>query len=248
MKQKSDLSRAFSEDGALKTHVGGQALLEGIMMRGKYNWSVAVREPEGTIYLEEHDLASGKEKNGWLYWPFIRGCRAFVESLALGYKALSIAAEHAFVEEDEEEESRELETTKQLAEINESQVKISNEASVAEPPHEFSWKDDVGNPDEALEALGAQTTLEIVSEPKQEPASVAVKDKPKEKQPLLDDTRRTLPMQSFRGLSFGFLVWIRLPGRRSRTCRLPCAANESARSPWTCPLPYTCHRWSEARH
>ena len=101
MKQKSDLSRAFSEDGALKTHVGGQALLEGIMMRGKYNWSVAVREPEGTIYLEEHDLASGKEKNGWLYWPFIRGCRAFVESLTLGYKALSIAAEHAFVEEDE---------------------------------------------------------------------------------------------------------------------------------------------------
>ena len=92
-KQKSDLSRAFSEDGALKTHVGGQALLEGIMMRGKFNWSVAVREPDGAIYTEEHDLASGKDKNGWLYWPFVRGCRAFVESLALGYKALSISAE-----------------------------------------------------------------------------------------------------------------------------------------------------------
>ena len=102
-KKKSDLSRAFSEDGALKTHVGGQALLEGIMMRGKYNWSVAVREPDGNIYLEERDLAYGKDKSGWLYWPFIRGCRAFVESLALGYKALSIAAEHAFVEEGEEE-------------------------------------------------------------------------------------------------------------------------------------------------
>ena len=102
-KQRSDLSRAFSEDGELKTHVGGQALLEGIMMRGKFNWSVAVREPEGAIYLEEHDLASGKDKNGWLYWPFVRGCRAFVESLVLGYKALSIAAEHAFVEEDEAE-------------------------------------------------------------------------------------------------------------------------------------------------
>ena len=100
-KQKSDLSRAFSEDGALKTHVGGQALLEGIMMRGKYNWSVAVREPQGTIYLEERDLASGKDKNGWLYWPFIRGCRAFVESLTLGYKALSIAAEHAYLEDDD---------------------------------------------------------------------------------------------------------------------------------------------------
>ena len=51
-KQKSDLSRAFSEDGAIKTHVGGQALIEGVMMRGKYNWAVAVREPDGAIYVE----------------------------------------------------------------------------------------------------------------------------------------------------------------------------------------------------
>ena len=42
-KQKSDLSRAFSEDGAV------QALIEGVMMRGKYNWAVAVREPSGAI-------------------------------------------------------------------------------------------------------------------------------------------------------------------------------------------------------
>ncbi len=54
--KKSDFTRAFAEDGTRKTHVGGQALLEGIMMRGKYNWSVAVRQPDGTIYLEEHDL------------------------------------------------------------------------------------------------------------------------------------------------------------------------------------------------
>ena len=138
-KQKSDLSRAFKEDGELKTHVGGQALLEGIMMRGKYNWSVAVREPEGSIYLEEHDLASGKDKNGWLYWPFVRGCRAFVESLMLGYKALSIAAEHAFVEEDEQD--------------------ASGSESTSEA---FSWKRDFGNPDEMIDGLGAQRTLEVV--------------------------------------------------------------------------------------
>ena len=98
--EKSDLSRAFSEDGARKTHVGGQALIEGIMMRGKYNWSVAVREPAGGIYVEEHDLASGRAKNGWLHWPLVRGCRALVESLVLGFKALEIAAEHAFAEDD----------------------------------------------------------------------------------------------------------------------------------------------------
>lgn len=103
--QKSDLSRAFSEDGALKTHVGGQALIEGIMMRGKYNWSVAVREPGGDVYVEEHDLASGRNKNGWMHWPLVRGCRALVESLVLGYKALEIAALHAFAEDADEDES-----------------------------------------------------------------------------------------------------------------------------------------------
>lgn len=101
--KKSDLARAFAEDGQLKTHVGGQALLEGIMMRGKYNWAVAVREPDGDIYIEEHDLVSGKKKHSWMGWPFVRGCTALVESLALGFKALEIAAEHAFSDDDERE-------------------------------------------------------------------------------------------------------------------------------------------------
>ena len=106
-KQDSDLKRAFTEDGALKTPVGGQALIEGVMMRGKFNWAVAVREPDGNVYIEEHDLASGKKKNSWLYWPVIRGCTAFFESLVLGFKALSIAAEHAFNEEANEETGEE---------------------------------------------------------------------------------------------------------------------------------------------
>lgn len=129
-RKKSDLSRAFTEDGALKTHVGGQALLEGVMMRGRYNWSVAVREPDGGIYTEEHDLASGKRKNGWLYWPIVRGCRAFVESLVIGYKALSVAAEHAFVDEDEDGagaegpavENRAFEVETPVAEVVEDQA------------------------------------------------------------------------------------------------------------------------------
>ena len=103
-KKESDLSRAFSEDGALKTHVGGQALLEGVMMRGKFNWAVAVRTPEGDIYTEEHELASGK-KHAWMRWPFVRGCVALVQSLILGFKALEIAANHAY--DDEEEEAAE---------------------------------------------------------------------------------------------------------------------------------------------
>lgn len=98
----NNVKRAFTEDGELKTHVGGQALLEGVMMRGKYNWAVAVRKANGDIHIEEHDLGASKAREGFLSLPFIRGCVALVESLALGFKALEIAGEHAFADIDEE--------------------------------------------------------------------------------------------------------------------------------------------------
>lgn len=158
--QKSDLSRAFSEDGALKTHVGGQALIEGIMMRGKYNWSVAVREPDGGIYVEEHDLASGRKKNGWMYWPLVRGCRAMLESLVLGYKALEIAALHAFAEGDRAGEERAGD-----AEAPAAHGEHPSEAAPSAAAGSFSWSRDFGHPDEAIDALGAQRALEVVREP-----------------------------------------------------------------------------------
>ena len=75
------------------------------MMRGRYNWAVAVRTPDGSIYTEEHDLASGRAKNSWMYWPIIRGCTAFVESLALGFKALGISIEHAYDWDEDEDDA-----------------------------------------------------------------------------------------------------------------------------------------------
>ena len=103
--EQSQTRRAFDEDGARKTSIGGQALIEGIMMRGSTHWSVAVRKPDGSIHIEEHELASGKDEHAWMRWPLVRGCVALVESLGLGFKALEIAAKHAFndAETDEEE-------------------------------------------------------------------------------------------------------------------------------------------------
>lgn len=109
--------KAFTADGdaRTRTHIGGQALIEGVMMRGRYNWAVAVREPDGSIYTEEHDLASGRKANSWMYWPVVRGCTAFVESLVLGCKALGISSEHAFDwEEEPERESRDSSSSKGL--------------------------------------------------------------------------------------------------------------------------------------
>ncbi len=90
------------------THIGGQALLEGIMMRGKYNWAVAVREPSGEIYTEEHDLISAKDKHAWLKWPIIRGIWGFYETMALAIKAFGISAEHAGETEEEQLTSKEI--------------------------------------------------------------------------------------------------------------------------------------------
>ena len=103
---KSDVKRAFKEDGNIKTHIGGQALIEGVMMRGKSCWAVAVREPSGVVYTEEHDLRKSRGK-GWLSWPLIRGCVALIDSLTIGFKALEIAANHAIADECEDSDKEE---------------------------------------------------------------------------------------------------------------------------------------------
>lgn len=94
----SETRRAFAEDGEKKTHIGGQALIEGVMMRGKLGWAAAIRKPDGSIYVEENPL-SKKERPSWMSWPLVRGCVAFVDSLVLGFKALEVAANNAYDQE-----------------------------------------------------------------------------------------------------------------------------------------------------
>ena len=96
----------IAEEGELFcTHIGGSATLEGVMMRGKLNWAVAVRCEDGTMYVEEHDLPDPSTRPGWMRWPIVRGCVSFAESMMLAYRALDIASEHAFVFDENEDES-----------------------------------------------------------------------------------------------------------------------------------------------
>ncbi|MFA5844907.1 MAG: DUF1385 domain-containing protein [Coriobacteriia bacterium] len=91
-------------DAERHTHIGGQAVLEGIMMRGKYNWAIAVRCPDGTLYIEEHDLVSAATTRPWLRLPIVRGIWGFYETLVLAMRAFSISAEHAGASEGEDGE------------------------------------------------------------------------------------------------------------------------------------------------
>lgn len=92
----------IAEEGELFcTHIGGSALTEGVMMRGKLSWAVAVREPSGHIYVEEHELPDPAARPAWRRWPLVRGCVSFVESMALSFKAMNLAADHAYDAEGE---------------------------------------------------------------------------------------------------------------------------------------------------
>ena len=86
---------------APRPSIGGQAVLEGVMMRGPASWSVACRKPDESIAVEKHPLPSVAERHPWLKWPLARGCLVLGESLAIGIKALMISANHALDEEEE---------------------------------------------------------------------------------------------------------------------------------------------------
>ena len=88
------------------TSIGGQALIEGIVMRGPKKTCVAVRHKTDGIVLEELSYRPAKEKYPVLGWPFIRGIVSFVESMRVGYRALQLSIEKSGYEEEEGEPSK----------------------------------------------------------------------------------------------------------------------------------------------
>ncbi|MDO8886090.1 DUF1385 domain-containing protein [Candidatus Oleimmundimicrobium sp.] len=92
-----------------KAQVGGQAVLEGVMMRGKENWVLAVRKPSQEIVTEERKINSFSKKYPILKLPLIRGVVGVIEMLVIGTKAISLSAELATEgDEDVEISSKEM--------------------------------------------------------------------------------------------------------------------------------------------
>jgi uncharacterized protein YqhQ len=81
--------------------IGGQAVLEGVMMRGPRNWAVAVRKPDGEIAHVARTIDPLAPRHWTLRLPIVRGVVALGESLAIGFRALSVSANYAAVEEAE---------------------------------------------------------------------------------------------------------------------------------------------------
>lgn len=91
-----------------KFSYGGQAVIEGVMMRGPATRAVAVRRPDSTIVIDEQPVKSITNRYKILKWPLLRGVIVLFESLIMGMQALSYSANQAMEEEEEDLTSRDI--------------------------------------------------------------------------------------------------------------------------------------------
>ncbi len=110
------------------TSIGGQAVMEGVMMRGPKEIAVAVRTPSGEIVMDKKPIASILQKYKFLKLPIIRGVVSFIESLIIGTKALMYSAEFFDIEEEEDKAKKETMTEEERAAFEAKENKMKTAA------------------------------------------------------------------------------------------------------------------------
>ena len=114
-----------------KTHmtsIGGQAVIEGVMMRGPKEIAVAVRTPDKGIVIDKKPVASILQKYKFLKLPIIRGVVSFIESLITGTKALMFSAELFDIEEEEDKAKKESMSEEERKKLEAKDSKMKNAA------------------------------------------------------------------------------------------------------------------------
>jgi len=107
------------EEGGQETLVGGQAVLEGVMMRSPHAWAIACRKPSGEISVHSEPLERLSEKHKWMGWPVVRGVITLGHAMSLGFRALKFSANTALDElMPEKTESKKLEISGWVATVN----------------------------------------------------------------------------------------------------------------------------------
>jgi uncharacterized protein YqhQ len=103
-----------------ETLVGGQAVLEGVMMRSPHAWGISVRKPDGTISTHSEPLERLSEKHKWMGWPVIRGVMTLGQAMVLGFRALRYSADVALdaMPSDQGEAAKKTEISGWVAALN----------------------------------------------------------------------------------------------------------------------------------
>ncbi len=89
-----------------ETLVGGQAVLEGVMMRSPHAWGICIRKPDGTLSTHCEPLERMSEKHKWMGWPVVRGVMTLGQAMVLGFRALRYSANVALDQLPAEEEKK----------------------------------------------------------------------------------------------------------------------------------------------
>ncbi len=127
-----------------KTSIGGQALIEGIMMRGPHRSVMACRMPDGTISVEDVQFNSVTKKHKILGLPVIRGIVSFVESMVVGYKTMMLSAEKTGMLDELEDDKDKDEVERDESEPAETDEVEAEEAEVDSRPEEEPKKKEDG--------------------------------------------------------------------------------------------------------
>jgi uncharacterized protein YqhQ len=111
-----------------ETLVGGQAVLEGVMMRSPHAWAIACRKPSGEVVTMQETLERPSEKHKWMAWPIVRGVMTLGYAMSLGYRALRFSANVAIedVMQTEGRESNHVETGASKRSETESSTVLSS--------------------------------------------------------------------------------------------------------------------------
>ncbi len=106
------------ESGEETTLVGGQAVLEGVMMRSPHAWAIAVRKPSGEIATHSENLDRPSEKHKWMGWPIVRGVITLGNAMTLGFRALRFSANVALDQIPADKQGKKLEISGWIAAVN----------------------------------------------------------------------------------------------------------------------------------
>src|SRR6201997_2322195 len=101
-----------------ETLVGGQAVLEGVMMRSPHAWGIAVRKPSGEIATHSEPLERPSDKHKWMAWPIVRGVITLGYAMSLGFRALRFSANVALEQSTPAEQEKKIEISGWLTAIN----------------------------------------------------------------------------------------------------------------------------------
>jgi uncharacterized protein YqhQ len=109
-----------------ETLVGGQAVLEGVMMRSPHAWAIACRKPSGEVVTMSQPLARPSEKHKWMAWPIVRGVMTLGYAMSLGYRALRFSANVAIEEIMHEDSTEHGETAGSAVPLERSEAELSS--------------------------------------------------------------------------------------------------------------------------